>query len=66
MGILKKYEVVNGKWNAPNLNIKTNAENFDVFINMHRQIGAASAREKKTYQYITTNSKKWQNLVITN
>lgn len=47
MGILKKYEVVNGKWNAPNLNMKTNAENFDEFINMHRQIVVASAREKK-------------------
>lgn len=47
MGILKKYEVVNGKWNAPNLNMKTNAENFDVFINMHKQIRAASAIEKK-------------------
>ena len=45
--MLKKYEVVNGKWNAPNLNMKTNAENFDVFINMHRQIETTYAREKK-------------------
>ena len=47
MVILKKYEVVNGKWNAPNLNMKTNAENFDVFINMHRQTEVAALRERR-------------------
>lgn len=45
--MLKKYQVVNGKWNTPNLNMKTNAEKFDLFINMHRQPIMVVIREKK-------------------
>ena len=59
MGILKKYEVVNGKWNAPNLNIKTNAENFDVFINMHRQINANVIRERRDLSMHNYKFKKY-------
>ena len=47
MAILKKYEVVNGRWNAPNLNMKTNAEHFDLFINIHRLIAAIIVRKKR-------------------
>jgi hypothetical protein len=34
--VYTEYAVINGRWNAPNLNMKTNADKFDLFINMHR------------------------------
>ena len=59
MAILKKYEVVNGRWNAPNLNMKTNAENFDAFINMHRQINTNVIREKRDLSMHNYKFKKY-------